>query len=114
LTTAAPRVYETAAGRFSYTRLPLPYYSFGQERVELAENQAAIVATAEKALCDKIVTTSGLLFRSPGSIRAWLTEDMRMGRDALLKFDTSLISGWIADAPKQTSLQNLVKTLDNL
>jgi hypothetical protein len=108
------RIYATAVGRFSYVHLPLPYYSFGQRRIELTETQAALIATPEKALCDKIVVTTGLNFRSETLLREWLIEDMRMDRDSLRKLDTNLITSWLDDSPKQKSLDILTKTLKGL
>jgi hypothetical protein len=64
MTTKSSREFYTPAGLYSYTRLPLPYYAFGLLTVRLAEDQNAIFATPEKALCDKIVTTPGLILRS--------------------------------------------------
>lgn len=114
VTTGRSKIYDTPAGRFSYRHLPLPYYSFGQQSLELAKNQVAVVATPEKALCDKIVTTPGLLFRSTVQLLAWLTEDMRMDKEALRELRTDNIQEWLDDAPKKDSLQLLVKTLEEL
>lgn len=113
-TTGRSRVYQTPAGRFTYRHLPLPYYSFGQQSLELAKNQVVLIATPEKALCDKIVTTAGLLFRSSVQLLAWLTEDMRMEREILHTLQTDKIRGWIKDSPKKESLRLLVKTLEEL
>jgi hypothetical protein len=112
--TGRSKIYDTALGRFSYTHLPLPYYSFGQERVTVGEQQVALVACPEKALCDKIITTAGLLFRSPRQSREWITEDMRIDQDRLRSFDTARIRSWLEAAPKKSSLQWLVKTLEAL
>jgi len=106
--------YNTSTGRFSYIHLPLPYYSFGQQSVTLAENQVALVATAEKALCDKIVTTSGLLFRSVVQLKEWLIEDMRMDRATLSSLNPGMIRSWMNKAPKKTTLQLLIKILEDL
>ena len=106
--------YDTLTGRFRYAHLPLPYYAFGQQQVTLAENQVALVATAEKALCDKIITTSGLLFRSVIQLKAWLIEDMRMEKDMLRRLQPRLIHSWLNKAPKKHSLQLLVKILEYL
>jgi len=114
VTTGRSKIYDTPVGRFSYMHLPLPYYSFGQQSVELAKNQVALVATAEKALCDKIITTSGLLFRSTTQLLAWLTEDMRMDKEVLRTLRTSMIRDWLNESPKKDSLQQLVKTLEEL
>lgn len=113
-TTARSKTYQTAVGRFSYTHLPLPYYSFGQQSVELATNQVALIAIPEKALCDKIVTTSALLLRSSAQITAWLMEDMRMEKQMLRTLKTNTIREWLADSPKKESLQLMVNTLEKL
>lgn len=55
MTTNLAKVYKTPVGRFRYIRLPLPYYSFGIQRIELASGQMALMAGKEKSLCDKIV-----------------------------------------------------------
>lgn len=114
MTTADSKIYRTPAGRFSYRHLPLPYYSFGIRRVELTERQAVLMASPEKALCDKIVATSGILLRSTRQTKEFLLEDLRMEEDDLQKMDTAAISSWLKNTPKKESLGMLVKTLNNL
>jgi len=104
--------YNTKVGRFSYTHLSLPYYAFGQQQITLSEKQAALIAIPEKAVCDKIIATTGLLFRSESSIRSWLIEDMRMERTVLQTLKPRLIRSWAKDAPKRKSLELLAKTLE--
>lgn len=112
--TGRTRVYSTPVGRFSYIHLPLPYFSFGQVSAVLAAEQTAMMATAEKALCDKIITTAGLLLYSPKQAKAWLLEDMRMDRDKLRLLKTKQIQEWLSDAPKKQSLESLIKALEDL
>ena len=114
MTTEESKIYRTPAGRYSYRHLPLPYYSFGIRRVELTERQAVLMASPEKALCDKIATTSGVLLRSIRQTKEFLLEDLRMEEDDLQKFDTATISSWLTNAPKKESLGMLVKTLNTL
>ncbi|MFI5192600.1 MAG: hypothetical protein ACHQD7_01035 [Chitinophagales bacterium] len=114
MTTRRSVEYDTRAGRFTYSQLALPYYTFGQQQVQLSEKQTALVAGPEKALCDKIIATSGLLFRSEVSLRLWLTEDMRMDRATLRGLRPALIRSWAKDAPKQQSTLLLAKTLDDI
>ena len=64
VTTQNSKIYKTSVGRFSYIHVPLPYYSFGIQQVELTKKQRVMMATPEKALCDKIITTPGILLRS--------------------------------------------------
>jgi hypothetical protein len=114
MTTRRSTEYNTKAGRFTYTHLPLPYYAFGQQQLLLSEKQVSLIAIAEKALCDKIIATSGLLFRSESSARTWLIEDMRMDRSAMQNLKPQLIRSWAKDAPKKESLVMLAKTLESI
>jgi hypothetical protein len=112
--TGRSRVYMTPAGRFRYVHLPLPYFSYGQLSVKIAPGQIALMATLEKALCDTVLATPGLLFRSPRAAKKWLLEDMRMDREALKTINTVSIREWLAEAPKKESLQQLIKSLEDL
>ncbi len=113
-TTKRAGTYTTAMGLYSYIHLPLPYYSFGLISVELAPQQVIIMATAEKALSDKLVTTKGLLFRSSKPVKAWLLEDMRMDREYLRRLRPEVLRDWLNSAPKKESLKWLIKTLEDL
>lgn len=114
VTTKTSKTYETAIGRFSYQHLITPYYSFGIKSVRLTDMQTALVASPEKALCDKIILTSGVLLRSIPQALDFLLEDMRLDEDLLRGFDIATIHSWIEDAPKKTSLQILVNTLERI
>lgn len=114
MTTKQSRSFHTPVGVFTYMHLPLPYYAFGLNMVKLSENQRTIIASPEKALCDKIVGTSGILLRSTVQTAAYLLEDLRMDEASLKSFDTQTISTWLDNAPKKESLQLLIKTIENL
>ncbi len=114
VTTKTSKTYETAIGRFSYQHLMTPYYSFGIKSIQLTEMQTAMVASPEKALCDKIILTSGVLLRSIPQALDFLLEDMRLDEDLLRGFDIATIHSWIEDAPKKNSLQMLVNTLERI
>jgi hypothetical protein len=114
MTTKASREFNTPVGLFTYTHLTLPYYAFGLNTVELAPEQFAVIACPEKALCDKIVSTSGLLLRSSISTRNYLVGNMRMEEDALKQFDRQMMKGWLDDAPKKESLQMIINMIEDL
>jgi hypothetical protein len=80
----------------------------------LESQQMALVATPEKAVCDKIVLTSGVLFRSIREVQVFLLEDMRMDEEMLSRLEVPVIRSWIEDAPKKNSLTMLVKMLEIL
>lgn len=114
VTSQKSKVYQTPVGMFTYIHLPLPYYSYGIQQMKLSENQYALVATAEKALCDLVVTTSGILLRSIKQARALMLEDLRMDENILHNMDVEKICSWLPKAPKKDSLAILVKTLQAL
>lgn len=114
VTTKTSKKYSTPAGRFNYQFLPTPYYSFGIESIALTSKQTALIASREKAVCDKIILTSGVILRSISQTKDFLLEDMRMDENLLRKLDTSIIYSWLNDAPKKNSLEMLIKTLNEL
>lgn len=114
MTTQDTKVYKTPVGRFSYMHLALPYYSFGIQKLELTKRQVVLIASAEKALCDKIISTAGLLLRSSKQTMELLIDDFRIEKDMLRNLNNKEISKWVIDAPKKSSLNMLVKTLKEL
>jgi hypothetical protein len=114
MTTKASREFNTPMGLFTYTRLPLPYYAFGLNMVDLSPDARAIMASPEKALCDKVIATSGLTVRSiPGAFDL-LNGNMRMEQSALKNLNTDMMKEWLADAPKKDSLVMIIKMIENL
>lgn len=114
VTTNISRMYKTAVGRFSYKNMPLPYYSFGIKQVSLTNKQTVLMASMEKALCDKIIATPGVLLRSVKQTLELLIEDFRIDENNLQKLEIATISSWLEDAPKENSLITLVKALKSL
>lgn len=111
ITTRASKKYENAVGRFTYRSMNLPYYAFGIKNVSLREKQTVMIASPEKAICDKIVTTPGVFLRSTKQALEFLTEDMRMDEEVLRALNVSEMTTWLNHAPKKASLEVLVKTL---
>jgi hypothetical protein len=114
MTTQAPRKFNTPLGAFTYTRLSLPYYAFGLRSEKLADDQYAMVASPEKALCDKIVTTSGLLLRSRKAAKEFLLDNMRMNEEGLRQLNTKEMTTWINGSPKEESLSMIVNAIQEL
>lgn len=114
ITMKLSKKFKTPKGRFSYRFMPSPYYSFGIRSIELSPGQVAIVALPEKALCDKIIATTGLVLRSPVQTRSFLLDDLRIDPEWLRKLNLRELRSWIEDAPKKESLKMLVKTLEKL
>lgn len=114
VTTGQTALYKTPVGRFRYIKTALPYYAFGVRQLELTTRQHVLIATPEKALCDKIVTTSGLLLRSITQTRDLLLDDLRIDKEMLRDLNIGIMEDWITKAPKKSSLRVLIKTLKSL
>jgi hypothetical protein len=114
VTPKASRSFNTPEGLFSYTRLPLPYYSFGIQQVSLTTQQTVMMVMPEKALCDKIITTSGIIFRSQKMAMAYLLENLRINKYSLASLNTPIMRTWLPCAPKKDTLLMLIKTLESL
>lgn len=113
-TVKTAKKFISPVGRFTYMQLPLPYYAFGIQRVELVPQQFALIASPEKAICDKIILTSKINLRSIVQTKAFLIEDLRMDVERLNKLDVGMIDSWLDEAPKRNSLKMLINTLREL
>lgn len=104
---------KTPVGLFTYTRLPLPYYSFGIKVSALSDTHTCLIAEPEKALCDKIICTAGLQFRSKHDVYKLLVNDWRIDEYELKALSFKKIMSWLSAAPKKQSLMLLTETLKN-
>lgn len=114
VTLKSKKIYKTSVGKFTYQFLPSPYYSFGIESVPINPTQTLLIASLEKAICDKLILTSGINLRSIKQTKKLLIEDLRMDETILKKADVKIIRSWLKDSPKKNSLKILIKTLNEL
>lgn len=105
------KTYKTPVGRFSYHQLKLPYYSYGIKSIAYSTRQTALIASPEKALCDKIVLTTRVNLRSIKQTQQFLLDDLRMDREILNTLNLEVMDTWVENAPKKNSLKMLIKTL---
>lgn len=114
VTIKTSKKYRTQVGRFSYKQLKTPYYAFGIKSINISQKQTILLASPEKALCDKIVLTPNINLRSIKQTREFLLEDLRMDSEVLNTLNTETMRLWIVCAPKKSSLKMLIKTLEEL
>lgn len=114
VTIKATKTYKTDIGRFSYLHTVLPYYSFGIRSIQLTPRQVILIASPEKALCDKLIMTSGVFLRSIKQTQEFLIDDLRLDENKLQELNLKEMLTWLGDAPKKNSLKMLIKTLDTL
>ncbi|MFN8417584.1 MAG: hypothetical protein U0U66_14740 [Cytophagaceae bacterium] len=114
MTIKASRTFTTPVGTFTYRKVSLPYYSFGIHQARLSANQYAMVASPEKALFDKIITTPGVVLRSQKNVLDYLLDNLRMDEEPLKGLNTKSMIDWLPDAPKKESLLQVIKTIQQL
>ena len=102
--------FETPLGRFTYHPVPLQVYALGVDWLYDDINGGKLIATAEKALCDKIRADRGIGRLSQQKLHDYLEFDLRIDMDLLYMLDVELIAT-IATAYKSVNLQNLAKLI---
>jgi len=111
VSTKASKRFLSQGISYSFTHLPKDYYPLGIQSVQLAEGQTVLMASPEKALCDKIITTAGVNLRSKLQTQTWLLEDLRIEKKDLKNLNLKEIHTWLPNSPKRNSLSILIKTI---
>lgn len=109
-TLRAKKIYETPIGRFSYTHVPLAAYALGVDWLYDKQNGGKLIATAEKALCDKIRYDRGLGRLTQVKAMNYLEHDLRIEWEMLVTLDTELITQ-IANAYKSNILHTIATVI---
>lgn len=114
VTTRLSKTFTTPVGRFDYTQVKSSYFALGITNQGSIESGYFLMARAEKALWDKIVLTSGVIFRSKVEVRQFLEEDLRVDEIGLADMNLEIMKQWIPFSPKKSSLNLLIETLQEL
>ncbi len=102
--------FDTPLGRFTYKPVPLQAYALGIDWLYDDIHGGKLIATSEKALCDKIRSDRGIGRLSQEKLRDYLEFDLRIDMDLLYTLDASLILE-IAIAYRSSNLKNLSKLI---
>jgi hypothetical protein len=106
------KVYDLPIGRFSYTHSQPDLYAVGIERVENADRTGYLMASPEKALCDKLIFTRNLNVQSQKALHELLFDDLRIDEDALARFDPEVIRACMSAGVKVEMLRALWKLVN--
>jgi predicted transcriptional regulator of viral defense system len=105
--------YETQLGHFEYIKMPEKYFPIGIHQEIINNSYSFLIATPEKALCDKIIASQYVKIRSVQAMREYLEEDLRFEMSALASFDADIIRKCIKFGRKKMELTHLLKLLQN-
>jgi hypothetical protein len=114
VTSAAMRLkkaYDTPIGRFTYHPVPPQAYALGVDWLYDNVHGGKLIATPEKALCDKIRSDRSIGRLSQQKLDDYLVHDLRIDTALLGDIDTALISE-IAAAYRSSNLRTLTKLID--
>ncbi|MDR0873227.1 MAG: hypothetical protein LBN27_07155 [Prevotellaceae bacterium] len=106
--------YDTPLGHFEYVKVPAQYYPIGVRQEIINNSYAFLIASPEKALCDKIVTTPNLRLQSVKAMREYLEDDLRIDFSAVQSFDLEIIRQCVEVGRKKGELGLLLKFLSEL
>lgn len=112
MTTKLRKEYETPFGRYTYIKSSKCLYPVGITFVQSSDTSSFMIATKEKALCDKLVYTKNLQITSLKGMREYLKEDMRLDLNALQEFDSEIVLACAKCGKKTSMLENLNKLIE--
>ena len=105
--------YETPLGHFEYIKVPEKYYPIGISQEIVNNSYSFLIATPEKALCDKIITSQNIRIQSVKAMLGYLEEDLRFEMSALTSFDIDIVRECLEFGRKKNELTQLLKLLQN-
>jgi predicted transcriptional regulator of viral defense system len=107
VTTKRKKIYHTPLNDFEYKTVPDKYFPIGISQKVIQNSYAYLIATPEKALCDLIVTKSGIRFQSSKAISEFIIQNLRVDLDVIKQWDVTIINECIKYGYKKTELQLL-------
>jgi hypothetical protein len=106
------KCYDTPLGRFTYTHSFEPLYGMGIVSEATVDGSCFLIASPEKALCDKVVYTQNLSVLSVMAMRIFLTEDLRIDLEDLVGLDLAIIAQCCDSGHKSRQLSALYRVVE--
>lgn len=114
ITTKMRKDYKTPFGRFTYIKGNKLLYPIGISIKQNIDKTSFMIASKEKALCDKLVYTQNLAITSKKSMVEYLEEDLRIDFDDLKDFDLAIIEQCVECGYKTTLLKRFYEVLKEI
>lgn len=103
------KLFDTPIGRFSYKKISLEAYSLGIDWIYDDIEGGRFIATAEKALCDKIKYDRGIGTLTQTSMIEYLKYDLRMDITTPLNYELIEIIATVYKSRNLKTLATIVK-----
>ncbi len=114
ITSKQDKKYMTPIGRFSYIKGHPSLYPIGIMIKQNNDHTCFMIATKEKALCDKIAYTKNLGIISQKGMIQYLEEDLRIDLDNLTDFNLDIINKCIFSNYKKQLLTLVYKVISRI
>ena len=111
ITTKRAINFSTCFCDFSYTHASLNYYPIGITQQSINNQFNFLIATPEKALCDKIVFTKNVNLKTEKSMYSFLVDDLRIELQHIKQLNAAIIQNCINGGYKKKELELLVKII---
>ncbi len=109
VTTEMAKEYNTPLGTFTYIKSPITIYPIGINTVENEDGISYMIASPEKALCDKVLFTKSLGITSIKAMTAYIKDDLKIDLDVLQKLDLKIIQQCVGRGYKCKLMEYLYK-----
>ena len=106
------KCYDTPLGRFTYTHSFESLYGIGIVSETNMDGSCFLIASPEKALCDKIIFTRNLAAISVKTMRSFLAADLRIDLESLAELDLSIIGQCCDSGHKTRQLNALYRVVE--
>ncbi len=111
-TTKRSKTFSTTLGVFSFRHIDKGLYALGLEIVSSKQGNF-MMASCEKALCDKVFAIKGVKIGSKKAMMIFLEEDLRIDMDELVKFDLEVVKRYF-EISKSRRVGFLYKVLEDM
>jgi len=112
MTTKRTKSFSTEYGLFSFRNIKKDLYSIGLE-IQDSPNGNFIIATKEKALCDKVYFTKDIKINSKKDMYDFLENDLRLDFEELEDFEVAIVEKYY-ELSKSKKINTLLKMLKEL
>jgi hypothetical protein len=112
ITTKRSKSFETPYGVFSYAQIKKEIFNIGLE-IKTSKSGNFIIASKEKALCDKVYFTKDIDLRSQKAMMEFLEDDLRIDIDELENCDIKIFEEY-AKISKSKKIEVLTKVIKGL
>ncbi len=114
MTTKLLKEYETAFGRYTYIKSSRCLYPIGITMMQSSDESTFMLATKEKALCDKLIFTKNLQITSQNAMYTYLKDDIRIEMEMLEGFDLEVIGACMECGKKRSVLLQLYRVIEKI